>query len=537
MWAQISAISWAQLRTARNHLPRTQTGTVLLWLVSLLWYGVYAALAVILALTLPALPLETIRQWLPLALLGVFAFWQLVPLFTLSSGWSLQLDKLRIYPVSDAALFGIEVLLRVTSAPEMILILLGGTVGLARHPLIPVASACCLLLYIPFNLFLSLALRELFLHAFERNRLREIFAVLFIAIAIVPQVLLRSGLWAQARPYFFAVANGFGTPWHETAMLSLASRWWVALGLLILWTIAAYVFARWHFRKALMLDQSFQQGARTSSAKKPAAEKAGQRFRFLDSLFRDPVGAILQKEFQSLVRMPRFRVVFGMACIFGVLVFLPARMASGHHSGFMAANFLMVVDLYGLLLLSDVLLLNVFGFDRSAAQIYFATPVPLKQVIQAKNLAAVIFVALQVLIALALAGALQVPLTLAKVAEAAGASAVATVFFLAVGNWCSVAMPRPVDARQTFRKQAGGKRQIWFFLCALGLLVLIGFAFLLRWAFQSDWALACAFALEFAIAVVCYRIATQSAVERAEARREEILQSLMKGSSPLAMGS
>ncbi|MGH9611370.1 MAG: hypothetical protein ACRD34_17020, partial [Bryobacteraceae bacterium] len=349
--------------------------------------------------------------------------------FTLSSGWSLQLDKLRIYPVSDAALFGIEVLLRVTSAPEMILILLGGTVGLARHPLIPVASACCLLLYIPFNLFLSLALRELFLHAFERNRLREIFAVLFIAIAIVPQVLLRSGLWAQARPYFFAVANGFGTPWHETAMLSLASRWWIALGLLILWTIAAYVFARWHFRKALMLDQSFQQGARASSAKKPAAEKAGQRFRFLDSLFRDPVGAILQKEFQSLVRMPRFRVVFGMACIFGVLVFLPARMASGHHSGFMAANFLMVVDLYGLLLLSDVLLLNVFGFDRSAAQIYFATPVPLKQVIQAKNLAAVIFVALQVLVALALAGALQVPLTLAKVAEAAGASAVATVFF------------------------------------------------------------------------------------------------------------
>jgi ABC-2 type transport system permease protein len=79
--------------------------------------------------------------------------------------------------------------------------------------------------------------------------------------------------------------------------------------------------------------------------------------------------------------------------------------------------------------------------------------------------------------------------------------------------------------------------QLWFFLCALGLFLLMGFAFLVRWAFQSEWALAGAFALEFAIGAVCYRIATQSAVERAEMRREEILQSLMKGSSPLAMGS
>lgn len=536
MWAQVSAIAWAQVRTARNHFPRTQASTVLLWLVSLLWYVMYAALGVILALALPVMPLATIRQWLPLALLGIFGFWQLVPLFTLSSGWSLQLDKLRIYPVSDSALFGIEVLLRVTSAPEMILVLLGGTVGLARHPLVQAASACCLLLYIPFNLLLSLAIRELFLHAFERNRLREIFAILFIAIAVIPQVLLRSGIWEQARPYFFAVANGLGTPWHETAMLALGSRWLAALGLLVLWTLAAYAFARWQFHKALALDESFQMRSRTA-ARESAAGRAGQRFRFVERLFSDPVGAILQKEFQSLVRMPRFRVMFGMACIFGVLVFLPARMASAHHGGFMAANFLVVVDLYGLLLLSDVLLLNVFGFDCSAAQIYFATPVPLKQVIQAKNVAAVIFVALQTLVTLALAAVLQVPLTFAKVAEAAGASAVATVFFLAVGNWCSVAMPRPIDARQTLRKQAGGKMQLWFFLCALGLFLLMGFAFLVRWAFQSEWALAGAFALEFAIGAVCYRIATQSAVERAEMRREEILQSLMKGSSPLAMGS
>ncbi|MGH9584665.1 MAG: hypothetical protein ACRD4O_17225 [Bryobacteraceae bacterium] len=539
MWAQIAAIAWAQIRTTRNHLPRTQTGTVLLWLVSLLWYGVYAAVAVVLALALPELPLATIREWLPSALLGVFVFWQLLPLLTLSSGWSLQFDKLRIYPVSDGALFGIEVLLRVTSAPEMILVLLGGTAGLARHPLVPAASACCLLLYIPFNLFLSLAIREICLHAFERNRLREIFAVLFVAIAIVPQILVRSGLWTRVRPYFFSVANGRATPWHETAMLSLGSYWWTALGLLALWTAAAYAFARWQFRRAIALDESFRAGARASSAKKPAMpERAGKRFGLVDRLFRDPVAAILQKEFQSLLRMPRFRVMFGMACIFGVLVFFPASMAGPHHGGgFMRNNFLVVVDLYGLLLLSDALLLNVFGFDRSAAQVYFAAPVPLEDVMRAKNVTAVIFVALQGVAALALAAALRVPLDAFAIGEAVGASAVATVFFLAVGNLCSVAMPRPVDARQTFRKQAGGKMQLWFFLCSLGLAILIGFAFLARWAFHNDGALAGVFAIEFAIGVVFYRVATQSAIERAQARREEILEALMKGSSPVALGT
>lgn len=537
MFAQIAVIAWAQFRTMRNHLPRTQAGAVLLWLVSLLWYGMYAALAVFLALALPEVPLAAIRHWLPAALLGVFLFWQLLPLFTMSSGWSLQLDKLRMYPISDSALFGIETLLRITSAPEMILVLLGGAFGLARHPLIPAASAFCLLLYIPFNLFLSLAIREIFLHAFERNRLREIFAILFVAIAVVPQILARTGLWVRGEPYFFAVANGSVAPWHETAALSLGMGWWPALALLAAWTAAAYAFARWQFQRAMALDESSPTS--TLLAEEPSAEEIKKPFGFLDRLFRDPVAALLQKEFQSLIRMPRFRVMFGMACIFGVLVFLPASMAGPHRGrgGFMQGNFLVVVDLYGLLLLSDVLLLNVFGFDRAAAQMYFASPARLADVLRAKNVAAVAFVALQGVVTLAIAAVLRVQLSPLRIGEAAAADAVAAIFFLAVGNICSVEMPRPIDARQTFRKQAGGKMQLWFFLCALGLAVLMGFAFLARWAFASDWALAGVFGIEFAIGIVFYRVATQSAIEHAQTRREKILEALTKSGSPVALGT
>ena len=34
MWSQISAIAFAQFRIMRNHLPRTNVGSVLMWLFS-----------------------------------------------------------------------------------------------------------------------------------------------------------------------------------------------------------------------------------------------------------------------------------------------------------------------------------------------------------------------------------------------------------------------------------------------------------------------------------------------------------------------
>src|SRR5947209_20129186 len=101
---QILAIAWAQFHTMRNHLPRTSLGTVLLWCISLLWYGLYVALAVFLTGKVPQLSIEQLRAWVPVGLLAVFLFWQIVPLFTLSSGWSLELRKLQVYPVSNRAL-------------------------------------------------------------------------------------------------------------------------------------------------------------------------------------------------------------------------------------------------------------------------------------------------------------------------------------------------------------------------------------------------------------------------------------------------
>ena len=220
MRGQILAIAWAQFRIMRNHLPRTNAGSIMTWLVSMLWYGMYAGFGTALAIGLPGVSLIAIQKWLPVGLLGVFLFWQLVPLFTLSSGWSLQLNKLQIYPVSDSALFGLEILLCLTTAPEMILVLVGAMIGLVRHPNVPLYAPFFLLVYIPFNLFCSLAIRELLLHSFERNRFRELFAILLISIGVLPQLLLHTQAGRKFQPYFLSTSKGRGTPWHEVAVLS-----------------------------------------------------------------------------------------------------------------------------------------------------------------------------------------------------------------------------------------------------------------------------------------------------------------------------
>src|SRR5690348_12781187 len=165
MWPQIFAIGWAQFRIMRNHLPRTSVGTALAALLSVLWYGMYAGVGAAIAVGLRGVPIHILQDWLPVGLLCVFLFWQVFPLFTLSTGWSLQLNKLQVYPVSKSALFAMEVALRLSTAPEMIFVLVGTMIGLLRHRDVPVFAPFLLLLYIAFNLLLSLVLRELLLHS------------------------------------------------------------------------------------------------------------------------------------------------------------------------------------------------------------------------------------------------------------------------------------------------------------------------------------------------------------------------------------
>ena len=374
-------------------------------------------------------------------------------------------------------------------------------------------------------------MRDLILHAFERNRFRELFAVLIIGLGILPQILLRSGLGRILKPYFFQIAGSFAAPWFATATLSMGRVALLPGLVLVAWLTLSFVFARWMFARSLVEDDSFQ-----LSAASPAARLSPLRnfATWPSRVFRDPLAALLQKELQSLLRMPRFRVLFGMSCLLGIVVFIPFTM-DNQDSGanFLRSNLIPVVNLYGLLLLSDTLLLNSFGLDRGAAQMFFLAPVPLDAVLLAKNLSAILFVILQTFIIVAVAAIVRVPITLFAIATGILASAVVTLFLLSVGNFTSFAMARPVDPKQTFKKQASTKMQLWLLVCSLGLFLLVGFALLARYALHSDWALLAVLSFEFLIGLVVYRIGLASAVERGLRDREAIVSMLSKNASPV----
>src|SRR5271157_1521823 len=186
MSAQIRAIVWAQFRTIRNYLPRTSWGAILLTLLSLLWYGLFIGLGGALAAVLPKAPVSMLQQFLPGGLLGLLIFWQVFPLMTLSSGWSLELNKLLVYPIHPRTLFVVEVVLRLTTAPEAVFVLLGAIIGLQRHPAAHGIWPLALLLFLPFNLLLSLAVREWILRLFKRKRLREVVVLVIVLISVLP---------------------------------------------------------------------------------------------------------------------------------------------------------------------------------------------------------------------------------------------------------------------------------------------------------------------------------------------------------------
>src|SRR5579871_5866216 len=125
VWYQARAIVWAQARTVRNYLPRSNiAGTLFSGLAMALLYGVFVFLGVVAAILL-ANPddMEFARRVLPAALLLCFLYWQVIPILMASTGASLDIRKLLVYPIPHRQLFTLEVLLRVTSGLEILILL------------------------------------------------------------------------------------------------------------------------------------------------------------------------------------------------------------------------------------------------------------------------------------------------------------------------------------------------------------------------------------------------------------------------------
>ena len=539
--AVIRAIVWAQWKSVRLlRFGGGRGGAIFSALTSFLWYGVWAVAAVGLgSFTADPGSRRDIERLFPAILIFVILYWQLAPILVASLGAALDLRKLLVYPVPIENLFWIEVMLRVTTGLEMLLLLAGATVGLIRNPAFggwarTPRIVAPLLMFVVFNLLLAAGLRSLIERILGQKRLREALVVLFVMIGAVPQLLIVTGVPRSTLRRVFMEHSNTLWPWVAAAQISLDGPAALAWAALAAWTAAAYFFGRWQFESNLRFDVQAAQATTLSAALAQDSWRA-KLFRLPSALLPDPIGAIVEKELRTLSRTPRFRLVFIMGFTFGLVVWLPLIFGRGvqRHSA-AAENFLTLVCLYALALLGQVTYWNAFGFDRSAVQAYYAWPVPISRVLVGKNLAAAVFVFLEMLAVTAACLLLRMQPSPNKILEAYLVTPVVAVYLLAAGNLGSVHLPRALNPERVAHGGSAGRSQaIMLFVYPLALLPVF-LAYAARYAFDSEVAFYVLLAFAAGLGAVVYWFALESAVSAAERRKEQIITELTRNEGPVS---
>ena len=499
-------------------------------ILTAVWYGGFLLLATLTAvLTANPAELEFIHDIFPTALLLCFLYWQVIPVLMASMGSSLDTRKLLVYPVPTGQLFTLEVLLRISTGIEMLLLVAGAGIGLLINPQIPFWAPASLLVFVVLNLFCSAGIRDLLVRLLARKRIREVVALVLVLLAALPQLLVFAGFQNRVKQVFAGERSPW-LPWTATARLAEGHASFANVAVLLAWTAAAYFFGRSQFERSLTIDIPQTGGA--SDGRK--ASRIEWLYRLPGALFPDPLAALIEKELRFLSRAPRFRLVFLMGFSFGLLIWAPIAFgqASSRHS-IVAENYLTFVCVYALLLLTDALFWNCFGFDRSAAQIYFLVPLKLSTVLAGKNLAAAVIVFLEIASITLVCTVLRMSVTALQALEALGVTAVVTLFLLAIGNLSSVYNPRAVNPAKSFRNAASGRTQAVLMLTFPLALTPVILAYLARYAFNAEWAFFAVLAGGAMLGATVYSYSMSSAINIAEQRREQIITALSQGEGPI----
>ncbi len=526
----IAAILRAQFLTMRWGRGRGGVVRIIPLVIS---YGFWTAVAVLAFLGATWADAAMLRRYLPLAFLGIACYWQLMPVLTASMGRSLDLKRLAMYPVPHRKLFTVEVLLCLTSNLEMVLVICGGSAGLIAKGGVAAVPGVLLagLAFIAFNALLASGTRSLIGRMMSRRKIREVVILITTCIWMVPRIFMQFDVHPKWLGPFADALRGSAYPWSAAALLALGQ--FAPLLSLLLWILAALWFGNRQFERNLRFDVTAAQAQvlRPSASRRRAWSEVF--YRLPGMLWRDPLAAIVEKELRSLARTPRFRMVFVMGFTFGILVWLPMAMGrSGRRWG--AEYFLVMVGLYALTLLGQVTYWNSFGFDRSAAMFYFVAPQPMARVLIAKNIAAAVFVYLDLAVLAAVVSVFHLAGGLLSVVESLFAIGSCALYLFGLGNMASVNYPRGLDPERVTRGSGSNRAQGLLLLLYPLALLPVGLAYVARWALKSEIAFLAVLALSTAIGAAVYWVGLDSAVIASYRKREELIGELSKSDGPMA---
>lgn len=533
----ISAILLAQWRSMRTFRFTARPAVAIVSSITgLLFYGFWAMIAFGAEAFLADPENE---QYYSLALtsglLLMFLYWQVTPVITASMGASLDLKKLLAYPVAHEKLFLVEILLRFTTCAEMLIVLFGIFFGIVRNPQFGGAAAiprlfAAMLLFVLFNLLLSAGVRNLLERILLRKRVREVMMFLIVMVSVLPQVLVSRGF----RPSGLRdkVPEIIWLPWSAATRLLLGRDLALAILVLMGFVALSYFFSRWQFERSLRFD-GYSESASSSAASVSRFENI---YRLPSHFLPDPTAAIVEKELRSLLRTPQFRLIFIMGAAFGLVLWLPHLLRTGaSQQGFMAENVVTFAMLYAVLMLGQVTYFNCFGFERSAAQVWFSLPVPIVRTLIAKNLTAILFIVVEIFLVSLTALIFRVQYTPLKFIEGAFVTILAAVYMIAFGNLASVRLPRAINAEKINQSGSSKAMNALILICFPVVLLPIALAYWARSVFDSQLVFFLLLGLAAIFGGILYWVGITSAASIANERREKILSDLSRGEGPLSV--
>jgi ABC-2 type transport system permease protein len=465
-------------------------------------------------------------------LMFVMLYWQLAPVISASFGASLDLRKLLAYPIPHGKLFLVEILLRITTCAEMLIVVGGTAIGLLRNPLYGARAAVYIvtgaLVFGAMNILLSAGARNWLERVFMRTRLREVFFLVVVMGSLAPQFMVF--MHVKSAALMRLAPSQIVWPWAAIARLMLRQPAALSGAAAIAWLGVSWWFSRWQFERSVRFD-----GA---AVRRPRLESPLKTDGLVDRLFRlparflpDPIAALAEKELRTFARIPRFRLVYAMSCFFGLVLYFPT-MRHPRSDSFFRQNAMPLMALYGLLMLGPITYWNSFGFDRSAAQGYFSWPIRFRDVLIAKNLSVVLMLAPQIALVALVCRAAKIPASPGKILETFAVMIVTSLYWFALGNICSVRIPRALDPDKM--NQMANKLQALTIWTAPFLLLPIALAYWSRWFFGSDLVFAGIMVVAAITGLIFYWVGLDSAVNTASLRREAMLVELSRSEGPLS---
>lgn len=471
---------------------------------------------------------------------GIFAWWQVLPIFVAGFSPSFAFRSLLRFPMKFSAfyLLGIAYGLADSAAvASMVWLLAMLAATLVANASLAPAMALAAVLFIAVNVTLERLVGSWVEKVLSKRRSREVFFALFILMMVSVQfigpaiekfgksalpVTMEIARYAQVLPGSLAAKLVAETATGSLSGAALGAAGLAGYALLfggLLWS---------RFKTQYRGEELSETMAPTPAAKRTLASEREMSDQDL-GLLPPTIAAVVAKEFRYLFR----NGFVSMALLFPpMMVLLFSTQFGGAHPTALKHGVNPDFFFPGMMAYLTLMLMapsyNNFAYEGRGMQTYFMLPVKFRDILMAKNFVTIAVMTGEISVCVTLlkwrVGLPPLPMFLATI----GALVFAVAGQLTIANWSSLTFPKKME----FGKMQGNRQSGMAVLVAFGAQLLFGVTcgvvLLAGRIVSNPWLPLFVFAVLAGTAVAGYVASLDPLTKLAEAKKESLLEILMK---------